>query len=395
MSGGDRSQAKKLAPGALSDPVVVNTATTEGPATMLLIEVISPNSQAAMSLVGTYNNGTTSSRQLKMSALPGNRMTSTAQFDEPWQRVQLRNDGPIAVEIVKFSAQAAPSHSAQAVLPFGSSDLPTGSGGETQAVTLYDGNMPIDPNQAPITLPFDNQTFVASIEVWASDPVAEAQLVVLVNGEPTPRAPAFRVPYSSGQPPYIVPIHGQVGLITLRGQVGVSYVQRIVLRVVGHTVSGNPLSPFPPVQQPPNVQPPLYQPPQYVQPGYPAAPMPPTVIQPVAPPPVVVVPPVYVDGNQGPGVLRFGGEKVKTNSAMTCRLHDRRYVEAVEVTWDDDHDDAIGYVSVDDEPWNIRGGQDIGSPSTDVFSIEEEASVVKVHVTRDNAQVREVRVFVR
>jgi len=159
------------------------------------------------------------------------------------------------------------------------------------------------------------------------------------------------------------------------------------------TVEADPGPPPPVVVAPPPPQP-IYTSPQpvYVEPGYRDEPGYAVVPAPVPVTPVYPVNPGY-GGGPRQGVLEFGHYKVKKNNDVAIRLPERLYIEAVEVTWTDHSGGARGAVSIDDERWNVRGQQDIESPSTLVFTVEREGSVVHLHSAGDKSEVLGVRVY--
>jgi hypothetical protein len=94
-------------------------------------------------------------------------------------------------------------------------------------------------------------------------------------------------------------------------------------------------------------------------------------------------------------VVTFGPTFIKKNRSATLRLPERRHVEVVEINWSDGRDDAVGYVSVDDEGWNARRGKDVGSPDTVDFRIDQRAHKVMIHAKKDDISIRWVKVYLR
>jgi hypothetical protein len=100
----------------------------------------------------------------------------------------------------------------------------------------------------------------------------------------------------------------------------------------------------------------------------------------------------------GPVVAQIPGPFfVRANTySQAFELNAGMLVERIDVRWDDNRRDAVGHLSLGNEPWNARQGADVESPGTAAFTVNERGHrTFRFYARNSDIRILEIRVVYR
>ena len=100
----------------------------------------------------------------------------------------------------------------------------------------------------------------------------------------------------------------------------------------------------------------------------------------------------------GPVVAQIPGPfHVRANTySQAFELNAGMLVERIDVRWDDNRRNAVGHLSLGNQPWNARQGADVESPGTVAFTVNERGHrTFRFYARNSDIRILEIRVVYR